>query len=96
MSDETPEEYGRRRAAAAKPIDTTAIAQTSAVTVLITNIYELLVEKQILTQGDAIARLEKVSREIMASDTAEARAHAVILVDNVRNGVAGESKRKPS
>jgi hypothetical protein len=100
MSDkEDPEEYGRRRAEAAaeavKPI-LISVAQSAAAVEMFTDIYKLLVEKQILTQGDAIARLEKASNAVMASDTGDTRAHAVALIDIVRNAVAGEPKREPS
>jgi hypothetical protein len=63
---------------------------------LFCDIYKLLVEKQVLTQGDAVARLEKVANAIMASDTGTSRAHAVVLIDIVRDGIAGDPKRKPS
>jgi hypothetical protein len=72
------------------------IARSSAASELIADIYKLLIEKQILTQGDAIARLEKVSNAVMASDTGTSRAHAVAFIDIVRNVIAGESERKPS
>lgn len=94
MSDD-PKEFGRTLAEANKP-DLTNAALSGAVIELIADIYKLLVEKQILTQGDAIARLEKVSKAVMASDMGAVRAHAVVLIDTVRNSVAGESKREPS
>jgi hypothetical protein len=72
------------------------IARSGAAVELIADIYKLLVEKQIITQGDAVARLDKVSNAIMASDTGTSRAHAVALVDIVRNALAGEPERKPS
>lgn len=83
-----------RRAALRTNLD--HIARSSAANALIADIYKLLVEKQILTQGDAVARLEKVSNAIMASDTGTSRAHAVAFIDIVRNVIAGDPERKPS
>ena len=99
MSDgDDPAEHGRRLAeASAAKLDPTSTAQAAAAVTMFADLYQLLVEKQILTQGDAIARLEKVSIAVMgASDTGAARAHAVTLIDIVRNSVAGEVERKPS
>jgi hypothetical protein len=97
MSDDDPAEYGRRLAEqSAAKLDLTSVAQSAAAIALFCDIYQLLVEKQVLTQGDAVSRLEKVSNAIMASDTGTSRAHAVALVDIVRNAIAGETERKPS
>ena len=97
MSDDDPAEYGRRLAEqSAAKLDLTSVAQSAAAIALFCDIYKLLVEKQVLTQGDAVARLEKVANAIMASDTGTSRAHAVVLIDIVRDGIAGDPKRKPS
>ena len=70
MSDDDPAEYGRRLAEqSAAKLDPTSVAQSAAAIALFSDIYQLLVEKQVLTQGDAVSRLEKVSNAIMASDT---------------------------
>jgi secreted Zn-dependent insulinase-like peptidase len=90
-----PKKFGEGLAKANEP-DMTNNARSSACIELISDIYKLLIEKQILTQGDAVARLEKVSNAVMASDTGTSRAHAVTLIDIVRDGVAGERERKPS
>jgi hypothetical protein len=66
MSDDV-----ERQAALSSNLD--HIARSSAAIELIADIYKLLIEKQILTQGDAIARLEKVSNAVMASDTGTSR-----------------------
>jgi hypothetical protein len=94
MSGEIDPKERERRAAFQTDLD--HIARSSAANVLIADIYKLLIEKQILTQGDAIARLERVSNTVMASDTGTSRANAVTFIDIVRDAVAGESGRKPS
>ena len=100
MSDDEdtddPKEVERRAALRTNLDNLDHIARSSAANALIADIYKLLVEKQILTQGDAVARLEKVSNAIMASDTGTSRAHAVAFIDIVRNVIAGDPERKPS
>jgi hypothetical protein len=92
-------EYGNRQgkvaAEAVKP-DLISVAQSAAAVVMFCDIYTLLVEKQILTQGDAVARLEKVSNAVMVSGPDDLRAHAVTLIDIVRNALADEPKRESS
>ena len=90
-----PEEFGRKLAERSV-IDTTGPAYGGAMVALIGDMYKLLVEKGILTQGDAIGRLEKVSNEVMASDAGTSRGLAVALIDIVRDTIANELNRKPS
>ena len=63
---------------------------------MITDVYKALVGKGILSQGDVISRLEKLSAEVMTSDTAASRGLAVALIDIVRNTTANEQGRQPS
>jgi hypothetical protein len=88
-------EYGKKLAEKNKP-DLTGVVAAGAMVVLIGDIYRVLVEKGLLTQGDAISRLEKLSSEVMASDTAASRGLAVALIDTVRDTIANELGRKPS
>jgi hypothetical protein len=90
-----PEEFGRKLAERT-PIDMTGPAYAGAMVALIDDVYKVLVEKGILTQGDAIARLEKVSNEVMASNTGSSSGLAVALIDIVRDTIANELDRKPS
>jgi hypothetical protein len=76
--------------------DFTTPASHGAFVVLITDVYKALVEKGILSQGDMISRLEKLSAEVMTSDTAASRGLAVALIDIVRNTIANEQGRQPS
>jgi UDP-2,3-diacylglucosamine pyrophosphatase LpxH len=65
----------------------------AAETMLIGTIFEMLIEKGVLHQGETIARLEKVSKEMMAWPNS---IKAVCYVDLVRDHIAGEKKGKPS
>lgn len=58
------------------------------------DIYSVLVEKNLLTQGDAISRLEKLSQG--ASRVSANPGFATSLIDGVRDYVADELDRKPS
>jgi hypothetical protein len=94
MTDD-PEEFGRKLAER-RAIDTTVPAQGGAMVVLISDIYKLLVEKGLITQGDAAARLERLSNEVMASGSEPSRGLSVALIDVVRDTIANEQGRKPS
>jgi len=74
--------------------DTTGITVASVMVVLFADVYRLLVERGTLTQGDAIARLERLSREVAA--LADNAGLAVSLVDTVRDTIANELDRRPS
>jgi hypothetical protein len=56
-------------------------------------ILKALIQKGVLSQGEMVARLEELSKDLMTRQGAE---HAVPVVDIVRNFVAGEQKRAPS
>ena len=76
-------------------IDMTGPAQGGVIVALVADLYKLLVEKGVLTQGDAIARVEKLSHEIMIAG-GETRGLAVALIDIVRDTLANDLDRKPS
>jgi hypothetical protein len=71
--------------------DILGITLTSVMVVLIADIYKTLVDRGILTQGDAIARLEHLSRDV--SKTAADPGLAVSLIDTVRDTIANELDR---
>jgi len=75
MSDgDDPAEHGRRLAeASAAKLDPTSTAQAAAAVTMFADLYQLLVEKQILTQGDAIARWKKCRSPLWAPQTQERR-----------------------
>jgi hypothetical protein len=93
-SEQDPAEYGRRLAEeAARRFDPVSHAQSGAAIALFGNLYRLLIEKQVVTQAEAVARLERLSNEIMSAPvTDDTRGLAVALIDIVRNGVAGEGE----
>ena len=89
-----------KRGATASPVrmspakDSTAPIVGGVVAVLAADIYKLLVERDVLTQGDAVARLERLSFEI--GQHRDNPGYAVMLIDVVRNSVANEQYRRPS
>jgi hypothetical protein len=95
MSDkDDPAEYGRQLAARSR-VDVTVPTGNAVMVALVGDIYKLLIEKGVISQGDAIARLEKLSKELMAGTSGDVGL-AVSLVDIVRDGIANELGRKPS
>jgi len=72
------------------------LARGGVSAVLIGEVLKILVEKGVLTEGEAIARLERISAECMVSPTDAAAGEAVGIIRIVRDMVAGEAQRKPS
>ena len=70
------------------------ITVSSVMLVLVADIYKVLVDRGLLTQGDAIARLERLSSDV--SKTAADPGLAVSLIDTVRDTIANELNRVPS
>ena len=62
--------------------------------VLVADIYKVLIDGGLIAQGDAIARLERLSRDV--SKTAADPGLAVSLIDTVRDTIANELNRVPS
>jgi hypothetical protein len=82
----------------AMPYERTREASTkvqieAAETMLITTLFEMLIEKGHLHQGEVISRLEKLSAEVM---TLPNSSKAISYIDTVRDHIAGERERKPS
>jgi hypothetical protein len=66
VSDETPEEYGRRRAeAAAAKIDPTSVAQVASLRIALCELAALLIEKKVLTKRDVVSHFQGVADQIM-------------------------------
>lgn len=61
---------------------------------LFADIYSVLIEKNLLTLGDATSRLEKLSQT--ASAQSANPGFAASLIDGVRDTIADELDRKPS
>jgi hypothetical protein len=76
-------------------VDVTVPKGNAVMVALVGDIYKLLIEKGIISQGDVIARLEKLSRELMGQTGGDVGL-AVSLVDTVRDLIANELERKPS
>jgi RecJ-like exonuclease len=87
-------EYGQQLAARSR-VEVTVPTGNAVMVALVSDIYKLLIEKGIISQGDAIARLDKLSKELMSATSGDVGL-AVALVDIVRNGIANELGRKPS
>jgi hypothetical protein len=64
-----------------------------AAALVIGTLLQMLVEKGVLHQGEVIAKLENLSRELMAQSLSTG---AMGFIDVVRDMVAGEARRKPS
>jgi hypothetical protein len=64
-----------------------------ATALVIGTVLQMLVEKGILHQGEVIAKLDQLSRELMAQSLS---AGATEFIDVVRDMVAGEPQRRPS
>ena len=62
--------------------------------VLVADIYKVLIDRDLLAQGDAIARLERLSRDV--SKTPADPGLAVSLIDTVRDTIANQLNRVPS
>jgi hypothetical protein len=65
----------------------------AAVTMLITTLFEMLIEKGHLHQGEVMARLEKSAAEAMVLPNS---SRTIGYIDIVRDHIAGEVVRKPS
>jgi hypothetical protein len=76
-----------------RPWEATKLQIEAAETMLITALFEMLIEKGHLHQGEVIARLDKVSAEAMALPNS---TQAIGYIDIVRDHIAGEGRRKPS
>jgi hypothetical protein len=93
MTTDDPERFGKLLVEK-NPRNTTIATMNGVIGSLLTDIYRLFVERGIITQGDAIARLERLSSD--ASEMASDPGLAVMLIDHVRNAIANEFDRKPS
>ncbi|MGA2895157.1 MAG: hypothetical protein ABSE22_20015 [Xanthobacteraceae bacterium] len=72
------------------------LARGGVSVLLIGEVLKILVEKGVLTEGEAMARLERLSAECMAAPTGASAGEAVSIIQIVRDMVAGEAHRKPS
>ena len=72
------------------------IAKIGASAVLIGEILRLLIEKGVLREVEAIDRLERIAAGCMASSDAQSVADQVVIIQSVRDYVAGELDRRPS
>ena len=75
-----------------RPWEATKLQIEAAETMLITALFEMLIEKGHLHQGEVIARLEKLSAEAMALPN---NGRTIGYIDIVRDQIAGEGTRKP-
>lgn len=64
-----------------------------ATALVIGTVLQMLVDKGVLHQGQIIAKLDQLSRELMAQSLS---AGATEFIDVVRDMVAGDPQRRPS
>lgn len=72
MTDETPEEFGRRhgqRAAEAVKTDLKKVAEITALRIALSELAVLLVEKKVLSKQDVVSHFLGVADQIMRTPT---------------------------